>query len=85
MVGERSNGKTYAVKERIIDRVRSEPGFKFIYIRRRQEQITRKIMKKLFTDISEYAEEKLGDVIQYSTEQGFFYVDPLTECAVTIG
>lgn len=85
MVGERSNGKTYAVKERIIDRVRSEPGFKFIYIRRRQEQITRKIMKKLFTDISEYAEEKLGDVIQYSTEQGFFYVDPDSECAVTIG
>lgn len=85
IVGERSNGKTYSVKERIIDRVRAEPGFKFIYIRRRAEQITRKIMKRLFEDIADYADEKIGDYIQYSTERGFYYIDPATNNYVTIG
>ena len=75
IVGERSNGKTYSVKERIIDRCRLEPDFKFIYIRRRSEQTTRKIMRRLFEDISDYAEEKLGGYIQYSTDRGFFYED----------
>ena len=75
IVGERSNGKTYSVKERIINRIKFEPEFKFIYVRRRQEQTTRKIMRRLFEDISDYTEEQIGDFLKYSTDKGFYYLD----------
>lgn len=75
IVGERSNGKTYSVKERIMDRIKYEPDFKFVYIRRRQEQVTRKIMRRLFEDISDKFEENIGDYIHYSTDAGFYLDD----------
>lgn len=47
---------------------------KFAYVRRRKDQITRKDMKKLFSDINERCmdEDVLGDYIKYSVEQGFY-------------
>lgn len=47
---------------------------KFAYVRRRKYQITRKDMKKLFSDINERCmdENVLGDYIKYSVEQGFY-------------
>lgn len=70
-IGKRSNGKTYAVKKVCINGYGDGKG-KFVYIRRRHKQVTRKLMVKLFSDINEYAMEHLGDYINYTTESGFF-------------
>lgn len=70
--GERSNGKTYSVKQEVIDNLSVNINSKFVYLRRRQRQITRRLMKKVFEDIDEYAEKQLGDIIHFSTESGFY-------------
>ena len=47
--GERSNGKTYAVKERIAEKLEENiDNNMFIYIRRRQRQITRSLMRRVY-------------------------------------
>lgn len=74
IVGERSNGKTYSVKERIIDKLYLN-GDKFVYMRRMHRHITRKKMKKVFQDINEYAYEKLNSFISYDTENDFTITD----------
>lgn len=74
IVGERSNGKTYSVKERIIDKLHDN-GDKFVYMRRMHRHITRKKMKKVFQDINEYAYEKLNSFISYDTENDFTITD----------
>lgn len=73
VVGERSNGKTYSVKKRIIDRIKTE-DIKFIYMRRRHPYIVRSICEKVFADINKYAEEQLGDFIKYNVN-GEFYIE----------
>lgn len=70
VIGERSNGKTYAVKERIIEKIKE--GGEFIYIRRLHRYIVRRKMIKVFEDIQEKCESELNSKIFYSTEQGFF-------------
>ena len=69
----RSNGKTYAVKERILEHIKN--GNKFMYIRRRHNYVTRSKMVKLFSDISDKCEKYFGDYFRYSTEKGFYYND----------
>lgn len=75
IIGERGNGKTYAAKMLIINKFIQERA-KFAYVRRRKEQIARKDMKRLFSDINDIAMEPdvLGDYIKYNVEQGF-YID----------
>lgn len=70
--GERSNGKTYAVKQEIIDNLSKNINSKFLYIRRRRTQISRRLMKRVFEDVDEYCESTLGSIIHYSTELGFY-------------
>ena len=70
--GERSNGKTYSVKQYIKEQLYESLDNKFVYLRRRQRQITRRLMKKVFEDISDEYEETLGDVVHFSTESGFY-------------
>lgn len=70
IIGERSNGKTYSVKERIIQRVKDE-DIKFMYIRREHGHITRNKLKKLFEDISDKILDMFGDFITYTSEKSF--------------
>ena len=70
VIGERTNGKTYSVKDRIITKI--EEGGEFVYLRRLHKYIVRKKMYKVFDDIQDRAEKRLNSKIFYSTEQGFF-------------
>ena len=72
IIGMRSNGKTYSVKERIINRLAEEDNFQFVYLRRDHKQVVRDEMDKLFSDINEYSMKKLGDTISYNTKNGFY-------------
>lgn len=72
IIGERSNGKTYSVKKRIIEKIKE--GGEFVYLRRLHRYIVRKKMYKVFDDIQNIAEKELGTTINYSTENGFYIV-----------
>lgn len=73
IIGERSNGKTYSVKERCW-RKYQETGEQFVYVRKRQDSISRKEMKKLMSDINEdIIFSDIGDYVAYSTDNGFYY------------
>lgn len=75
--GERSNGKTFSSRrEVLIDDIEkalnSGTEHQFIYLRRRHAHVTRPKMIKLFEEDDEYAIEKLGDFIKFSTDYGFY-------------
>ena len=70
IIGERSNGKTYSVKEYILEGIKQ--GKKFLYLRRTHAYITRRRMLKVFDDINDRALDELNSYIYYSTEQGFY-------------
>ena len=76
--GERGNGKTYSIKNIIIDEIKNNNGM-FFYMRRRHRHVVRTKMQGLFEDISDVAEEKLGDTIKYSSEKQFYYIKNDTE------
>lgn len=80
IIGMRSNGKTFSVKELIIDRIAN--GEKFIYIRREKQHITRAKMEILFDDIKHYAKEKIGSEIYYHAEKGFYILNEEMEQVV---
>lgn len=71
IIGERSNGKTYSVKKKIIDTLKNE-DVQFIYMRRRHSYIVRSICEKVFADINKYAEKELGGMIQYNVNGNFY-------------
>lgn len=83
IIGERSNGKTYSVKEYVQRNFKMGMG-KFVYLRRTAKQISRKEMKELFSDQNEIAFELFDDYIHYTTDLGFHYYNENGE-AVTIG
>ena len=71
--GERSNGKTYAVKTRIAEKLEENiDNNMFIYIRRRQRQISRRLMRRVFEDCEELYEKKFGDIMHYTADRGFY-------------
>lgn len=76
VIGERGNGKTYGAKMILINNFITERR-KFAYVRRRTDQIKRKDMKRLFSDINDRCMEPdvLGDYIKYTTELGFYIDD----------
>ena len=83
-IGERSNGKTFAGKgKKCIDKFVAT-GARFLYVRRKHSQVTRKHMVKLFEDISDYAEDMLNDYIKYTPDTGF-YVEDGDENRIVIG
>ena len=70
--GQRTNGKTFAVKkEKMIETV--SKGYEFVYVRRCHRMITRRKVEKLFNDMSDYIFDKLGDYLYYDG-QGTFYL-----------
>lgn len=83
--GERSNGKTYAVKKEVITKYATEKR-KFIYVRRKHSMITRKWMIRLFEDINEndFSLNTLGGYIKYSIDNGFYFINEQGELE-TIG
>jgi len=73
IIGERSNGKTYAVKMQCYKHYRMT-GKKFVYIRKRRDSISRKEMRKLWADVNEdYILDDLHDTIKYTPDSGFYY------------
>ena len=82
IVGERSNGKTYAIKKLCIDKFKNGLG-KFMYLRRTHSKITRSKMNLDFNDIGNYALDELGEYISYSVENGFYYETETSR--ITIG
>lgn len=73
--GEREDGKSYGVKEEIIEETIALKNKKFMYIRRTHQQIVRKNMIKVFDDIQHLAVSKLGSKIYFDSQQSFYIID----------
>lgn len=70
IIGERSNGKTYSVKEHMLQK--ASQGGMFIYLRRRHKYVTRAKMYALFDDMESLQYELFGTNIKYTTDLGFY-------------
>ena len=70
-IGQRSNGKSYSVKKDIVNMIADEDGM-FIYMRRERKHITRAKLTTLFDDMKDICIEKLGSLIYYDAEKGFY-------------
>lgn len=85
ILGERSNGKSYALNKYIIDRY-FQHGEEFAYVKRFEEDIKRKYMGEVFTPLQEYVRDVYEHEIKFY--QGKFLVYPidsdgkLSECRV---
>lgn len=72
IIGQRSNGKTYCIKKKIIDMLATNKNAQFAYIRRLQSHVSYQRLNNLFADISNYCIERLGDTISYTVNDGFY-------------
>ena len=73
IIGERSNGKTYAVKTHCYEHF-METKRKFVYLRKRRDSISRKEMRKLWADLNDdRILDELHDTIKYTPDSGFYY------------
>lgn len=84
IVGERSNGKTYAIKQRVIQKY-FENKEQFMYIRRTHDEITRGLMKELFDDINPWCMEQYSCTIEYMAGKGFYLINDEGEEVGIIG
>ena len=85
IIGERSNGKTYFVKQRCWEHYK-QTGRKFVYIRKRTDSISRKEMKRLWADLNENVIlEQDGTFIRYTPDYGFYITHGDEEIRETIG
>lgn len=69
--GQRGNGKTYSIKQEILDILKT--GKTFVYVRRMHRMITRRKAEKLFNDMSDIIFKEFGDYIYYDG-QGSYYL-----------
>lgn len=76
IIGERSNGKTYACLKYALDKF-FKTGEEFVYLRRWTDDVKTKRMQTLFTPFLDYLEKKGGKVIFKSGV--FYFVDLNTE------
>lgn len=74
IVGERSNGKTYAVKERCLLHYH-QTGRKFIYVRRFTRQKVKRRNTKYFLDIQDYAKKLFNSYVYYDHILGFYIIN----------
>jgi hypothetical protein len=72
IIGQRSNGKTYCIKKKIINMLAQDKTAQFAYIRRLQSHVSYQRLNDLFNDISDYCIEMLGDTISYTVNDGFY-------------
>ena len=76
IIGERSNGKTYACLKYALDNF-FKKGEEFVYLRRWNDDVKTKRMQTLFTPFKDYLEKRNGKVIFKSGT--FYFVDLDTE------
>ena len=74
ILGERSNGKSYAMNKYMIDRF-FQNGEEFAYVKRYEEDIKRKYMNEVFTPLQDYIRETYEHEIKFY--QGKFLVYPM--------
>ena len=74
ILGERSNGKSYAMNKYMIDRF-FQYGEEFAYVKRYEEDIKRKYMNEVFTPLQDYIRETYEHEIKFY--QGKFLVYPM--------
>ena len=85
IMGERSNGKTYATCKYLLDEY-FKLGKQFAYIKRYDEDIKGKYMNEVFTHLDEYLLNEYGKRIKFYRGQWLVYDDgldgKLAECEV---
>lgn len=72
IIGERSNGKSYALNEYIIDKFFQE-GEQFVYVKRYDEDIKKKYMSEVFPPLENYILEKYDKRIKFYHGQWLAY------------
>lgn len=75
--GERSNGKSYAVKKHMIDNYFNKNGEQFVISKRFKEDLKTKICQTVFDDLKEYVEENYHSSIRFYN--GTWYTYPKDE------
>lgn len=80
LIGMRSNGKSYAVKEHVLRKAYEKDNYMFAYIRRYDTQTKAGMVKKYFGDmpIKDITEGEYSDITVYSDTIYFTYYDPET-------
>lgn len=85
IIGERSNGKSYALNEYILDKF-FQTGEQFVYVKRYDEDIKKKYMQEVFPPLEKYILEKYGKRIKFYQGQWLAYNDgesgKLSDCEV---
>lgn len=85
IIGERSNGKSYALNEYIIDKFFTS-GEQFVYVKRYDEDIKKKYMQEVFPPLKNYILEKYNKRIKFYQGQWLCYDEgssgKLSECEV---
>lgn len=85
IIGERSNGKSYALNEYILDKF-FQTGEQFVYVKRYDEDIKKKYMSEVFPPLENYILEKYNKRIKFYQGQWLCYEDgtagKLSECEV---
>ena len=81
IIGERSNGKTYACLKYALDNF-FKKGEEFVYLRRWNDDVKTKRMQTLFTPFKDYLEKRNGKVIFKSGV--FYFVDLDTEIEIVM-
>ena len=76
LLGERSNGKAYAVKEFVLEDY-FKNGHEFAYIRRWREEIKSASIEQYFEDMEENGKEPGGE--KYPEEENAFNPESLVE------
>lgn len=76
IMGERSNGKTYATLQYLIDEF-FKHGKKFAYIKRFEEDIKGKYMEDVFTHLNNYILETYNHHIKFYRGKWYVYEDGL--------
>lgn len=85
IIGERSNGKSYALNEYILDNFFIK-GEQFAYVKRYDEDIKKKYMTEVFPPLEKYVLEKYNKRIKFYQGQWLAYDEgtsgKLSECEV---
>lgn len=70
--GERKNGKTYSVLDRILKRMEREDDYTFVYCRRKHRMVVNSKMKDLWAEFSTRCIDTFGSIIMYDGSSQFF-------------